>query len=314
MRHAIDQLGLKGSVLVVKNSRPWLKYATANKPDTSYLINSVQKSMTATMVMRAVQNHKLKLSTKLSEFYPEVAGADQVTVANLLNMTSGLDLRKGEKLGTDVYISDEDNFKSDVEKTVFNPKMLGKWHYTSVNYVYLCGILSKIENKSYEEMFRATYIKPLKLKHTEFLWANIPQLKASGWVPSYRYRDGRYKRVKHERAVKDARDELGAGSIVMSDGDLAKTLHAILAGNLLTQKSRSILFTGKAPSYYNGGLYNTHQFKKANGAGEGYFTFLRTTNDAKYMIIIQSNRTNHDRFNSLKSQISGIMSLLLTLE
>lgn len=313
MRQAIDQLGIKGSVLVVKNHHPWLNYATANKADTSYLINSVQKSMTATLVMRQVQKGKLKLSTKLSKFYPEIPGSDQVRVENLLNMTSGLNLKKGQQLGTTVYTSDEDNIKSDIQKTVFDPKMLGKWHYTSVNYVYLCGILSKITNKSYEDLFRSTYIKGLKLRHTEFLWQNIVALKASGWVQSYHQRkDGRYYPVKHANAVKDAHDELGAGSIVMSNPDLAKTVTAILSGNLLDKQSRVALFKGQAPSYYNGGFYNVAHYKKANGAGQGYFTFLRTTDDAKDIIVIQTNRTGQHQFGSLKHKIDEIMDMLIS--
>lgn len=311
MRHAIDQLKIKGSVLVIQNNHPWLQYTTANKRDTSYLINSVQKSMTATMVMQEVEAKKLKLTTKLSKFYPAVPGAKQVTIANLLNMTSGLDLKKGQQLGTKIFVSDEDNFARDTQKTIFNPKQLGKWHYTSVNYVYLCGILSQLEKKTYEQMFRKTFIKPLNLKHTEFLWSDLADLKASGWVPSYRYYKGKYRHVKHENAVRDAHNELGAGSIVMSNGDLAKTEQAILAGDLLTQKSRDVLFKGQAPTYYNGGFYNTPEYKKANGAGEGYFTFLRATNDGKDMIIIQTNRTDHRRFSYLKSEINDIMSIML---
>lgn len=311
MRQSIDRLGIKGSVLVIHNNRTWFKYATANQPDTSYLINSVQKSMTATMIMREIQAGKLKMTTKLSKFYPEVPGSKKVTIAHLMNMTAGLGLEKGQHLGTDIYISDKDNFKSDVEKTTFDEQKFGKWHYASINYVYLCGILAQLENKTYEQMFRKTYIKPLGLKHTEFLWADIDKLRASGWVPSYRYKNGKYKRVSHINAVKDARDELGAGSIVMSNGDLATVMHAILAGKLLTNKSRSIMFKGKAPSYYNGGLYNTKYYKKANGAGEGYFTFFRSSNDGKTMIVIQTNRTNHKLFGHLKTKINEIISIML---
>ena len=75
--------------------KPVLNYATNNSTDTSYLINSVQKSMTAAMVMREVQKGKLSLDYKLSKYYPNVDGADSVKISNLLDMTSGLDLQQG---------------------------------------------------------------------------------------------------------------------------------------------------------------------------------------------------------------------------
>ena len=315
MRHAIDRLKIKGSVLVVKHGKPWLKYATANKADTIYLINSVQKSMTAAMVMREVQKGKIKLDDPLSKYLPDIPGSTDVKISNLLNMTSGLNLDKGEKLGTENFISDEDNLKADMSKTVYNPNMLNKWHYSSVNYVYLCGILSKVEKKSYEELFRQTYIEPLKLEHTEFLWANRNKLEDSNWVPGYvKLSNGKYASVSYEKAVADAHDELGAGSIVMSNQDLADTIDYILRGSLLTKESRKILFKGKAPKYYNGGFYNLKNYKVANGAGEGYYTFLRTTHGGKEMIIIQSNHTAPKRFFKTRNKVNQIMSLMLNIE
>lgn len=315
MRQVIDRMGVKGSVTVVHNGKTWLNYATDNKPDTSYLINSVQKSMTATMVMREVEKGKLKLSDTLSEFFPEVEGSDYVKISNLLNMTSGLNLQKGKQLGTKVFISDEANLKHDIKYTTFDMKSLGKWHYTAINYVLLCGIISKIENKSYENLFRETFIKPLKLQNTEFLWSDEAKLINSNWVPGYTYSDidQAYNRVPHDNAVRDAHNELGAGSIVMSNHDLAKTIKYILTGNVLSDQSRAVLFKGKSPKFYNGGFYNLSQYKVANGAGEGYYTFMRATPDANDMIIIQSNHTTKGKFKLYKSEVNNIMSMMLSM-
>ena len=46
MRQSLDNVGFEGSVLVIKNGKTYLNYATANKTDTSYLINSVPVSYT----------------------------------------------------------------------------------------------------------------------------------------------------------------------------------------------------------------------------------------------------------------------------
>lgn len=310
MRQAFNKLHIKGSFLVIKNGQPWLNYATANKLDTSYLINSVQKSMTATMVMREVQNHKLKLSTKIKTFYPTIPGGSKISIEDLLTMKSGLNLKPGESLGTDIFYSDKDNLKSDLKKTVFDEKKLGKWHYTSLNYVYLCGIISKLENEDYEKLFRATFIDKFNLKNTEFLWSNMSDLQASNLVPGYHRHHGKYIPVDYQLAVKEAHDELGAGSIVMSNHDLAVVVHAILAGKLLNKASRRALFKGMAPKYYNGGFYNIDGIKKANGAGMGYYTFLRASNNGKNMIIIQTNKMPYSRFGEIKDKLDGLVPLI----
>ena len=313
MRQQIDALGIKGSILVIKNGKILLNYALGNNTDTSYLINSVQKSMTAAIIMRLVQEGKLSLQDKLSKFYPQISGAQKVKIKNLLAMTAGLDLKPGAKLGRKHFVSDSDNIQHDAAKTIFEPDLLNKWHYSSLNYVYLCGIMSKITGQSYERLFRNTYIRPLKLKQTEFLWSRPGKIISSHLVPGMIYRKGRYDVVKHKAALRGARNELGAGSIVMSNHDLAKVIQYLLAGNLLTQKSRKLLYQSGPPAYYNGGFYNNIKLKTktANGAGEGYYTFMRSTNNAKTLVIIQSNKTREGEFNQLKSQINQIMLELL---
>lgn len=313
MRQQIDSLGIKGSVLVIKNGKTLLDYALNNTTDTSYLINSVQKSMTAAMLMRLVQARKLSLQDRLSKFYPEIPGAKKITIKNLLTMTAGLDLKPGEKLGRKKFKSDQDNIQADVQKTIFVPKMLGKWYYSSLNYVYLCGIMTKITQLSYEQLFRYAYVVPLGLRHTEFLWSKPDRIAATKLVPGMIYHHGYYEPVKHQVALKAARNELGAGSIVMSSQDIAKVMHYILAGKFLTSKSRNLLYKVKPPLSYNGGLYNNDllKTKTANGAGEGYYTFVRSSNDAKTMIIIQTNKTRNGEFSVLKQQVDKIMVQLL---
>lgn len=313
MRQRIDALGIKGSVLVISKGKVLLDYASNNTTDTSYLINSVQKSMTAAMVMKLVQAGKLSLHERLAHFYPSIPGAQKITLENLLTMTAGLDLKPGARLGRKHFVSDRDNLACNVKKTVFKPKMLGKWYYSSLNYVYLCGIMTLVTGQSYEQLFRATYVKPLQLKHTEFLWSKPGRIIASRLVPGMIYRGGRYDVVKHKKALQAAHDELGAGSVVMSNHDLAKVMNYILAGGLLNKKSRQKLYRAKPPAYYNGGFYNDASLglKTANGAGEGYYTFLRSTKTAKTMIIIQANKTRLGDFDRLKPEIDKIMLQLL---
>ena len=313
MRQQIDALRIKGSILVIKNDKIMLNYALGNNTDTSYLINSVQKSMTAAIIMHLVQEGKLSLQDKLSKFYPQIAGAKKVRLKNLLAMTAGLELKSGARLGQKHFVSDQDNIQHDAANTVFEPALLNKWHYSSLNYVYLCGIMSKITGQSYEQLFRDTYVRPLKLQQTEFLWSKPGKIVASGLVPGMVYRKGRYDVVKHQAALRDAHSELGAGSVVMSNHDLAKTVHYILAGKLLTKASCNFLYQAAPPAYYNGGFYNdkSHNIKKANGGGAGYYTFLRSSDDGKTIIVIQSNKTKEGEFDILRSQINKIMVQLL---
>jgi len=65
-------------------------------PHTLFLIASVTKTSTATAVMRLVADGKIALDAPVRRYVPELVladerAADQITVLNLLNHTSGLD-------------------------------------------------------------------------------------------------------------------------------------------------------------------------------------------------------------------------------
>lgn len=315
MRQSLAALGVKGSILLIKNNKPWLNYATANQTDTSYLINSVQKSLTATMVMRAVQDHRLALNNSLAKYYPAVPGANKIQLKNLLSMSSGLDLDKSEakkrkKTIYPAFVSDQETIKNDIAKSVWNPKKFGKWHYSSLNYVLLSGILSKVRRESYEQLFNQTYIQGLGLKHTAFYWAKPAKLKAMHYVPGH----FNGKKFGKQQALNATHGEPGAGSIVMSNQDLARTLHAVLAGKLLTKSSRKILFTNPLrPNHYNGGFYNFKHFKAANGGGVGYYTFFRASPDASKIVVLQTNHTTKKGFKRIKHSLNAMMPFIFSM-
>ena len=55
------------------------------------------------------------------------------------------------------------------------------------------------------------------------------------------------------------------------------------------------------------------KYKSANGAGEGYYTFMRSTKDGKNMIIIQDNHTVPGEFGKIKKKVNRIMSIMMEL-
>src|SRR5881394_3567107 len=65
---------------------------TKNPPraDTYFRIASNTKTMTAAVIMRLVQENKLSLDDPLSKYVPGVPNGDNITIAQLLEMRSGL--------------------------------------------------------------------------------------------------------------------------------------------------------------------------------------------------------------------------------
>ena len=65
---------------------------TTGKPmsiKNHFRIASITKSFVAVAILRLVDQHKLSLDARLATFVPGIPHGDQITIAQLLNMTSG---------------------------------------------------------------------------------------------------------------------------------------------------------------------------------------------------------------------------------
>ena len=57
---------------------------------TTYRIGSISKTFTSAIIMQLVEEGKLTLDTKLSEYFPRVSNADRITIEQMLRHRSGL--------------------------------------------------------------------------------------------------------------------------------------------------------------------------------------------------------------------------------
>lgn len=86
------------SVAIVKNGqvayvhaygKAKLDPATPATPAMRYSIGSISKQFTAAAVMMLVEEGKLGLDDKVSKYFPKLTRANEITIRNLLTMTSG---------------------------------------------------------------------------------------------------------------------------------------------------------------------------------------------------------------------------------
>lgn len=200
--------------------------------NTQYRIGSISKTFTAVLVMKALEDKKLSLQTKLSDFYPEIPNADQITIENLLQHRTGIHSLTNEaeywqyntkpKTQSDL-INIIKKYKSD-----FNPGT--KFEYSNSNYILLGFILEKVYKKSYAELIKNKIAKPLKLTLTE-VGGKIDTSKNQ--AKSYQYTNRKYE-VSSETDMGIPR---GAGSIVSTPTELLKFIIGLENGKLITKAS-----------------------------------------------------------------------------
>lgn len=292
----LNQKGFSGSLLVVKNGKPiyqtsrgYSNYSNAlsNEKNTAYEIDSVQKNLTAALVMKQVQKGHLKLTDKLSKFYPSIPGSKKITIRQMLDMTSGLIL---SEVGPNEILPDSGIIAADIRDVRFSKLFYKKWNYQPVNFNILSGILEKITGKSYQELFTKEYIKKLHLKHTIFAYDERPGVdKAAG----YNNIDPLSAKLDYKNAFYTKKffefDELGTGQVYMSAGDLYKIEKYIMRGKMLSKKSRKVLFKRGSVSTYGGGFYHGKDDNFANGWGYGFQGVVHISNNGKNAVILLEN-------------------------
>lgn len=233
-----------GSVAISENGKiiytNFLGYSdveTKTKPNetTKYRIGSISKSFTSALILKAMEENKLSLDTKISKYFPNIKNADQITISNLLNHRSGIH----NFTDNQDYLSWNTQKKSEADliKLIqdggsdFDPNT--KADYSNSNYVLLSFILEKVYKKPYGEILTDKIIKPLGLKNT-FCGGkiNVKNNEAN----SYHFENGWIKETETDMSI-----PLGAGAIVSTPSDLLQFADALFRGKIISENSLKLM-------------------------------------------------------------------------
>ena len=199
---------------------------------STYRIGSISKTFTATLVMMLVEEGKLSLDHPLSDFYPEVTNAEEITLEMMLKHRSGI-----------LSLTDEKNYTQWMENPITKAEQLEKINsydavfepdekaaYSNSNYVLLTFIVEEVSGQSFEEELSARIFDPLRLKTATY----AKDLKGDGTdVYSY-YRGG----DGWELATLTNPDvPRGAGAINSTPTELNVFLNALFSGKLVSEES-----------------------------------------------------------------------------
>ncbi len=161
-----------------------------------FILNSAAKTIVATMVMLEIQDGHLSLGTRLSQFYPWLPNARQISVRMLLNMTSGLpDYLYNPRIEWMMHHRPRHHWTVDQVLTGlgtglgtprFSPGR--EFQYSDTNYIVLGAILERITHSSIERDFQQLIGRPLGITSATFV--PTPADKARMAHPYLLYRNG----------------------------------------------------------------------------------------------------------------------------
>ncbi|WP_203632326.1 serine hydrolase domain-containing protein [Lacticaseibacillus suibinensis] len=296
LERPLAQQHFSGTALMVKHNRIVAEYSAGyanaarkrlNTADTMFQIDSLQKSLTAGLVMQQMVLGKLALTTPVGQFYARLQGQPTLTVAHLLHMNSGLST---PHTLVPKYQSDAQLVAYDAAHLTVRPKTLGQYAYMPVNYVLLAGILEQVTQQDYQQLFMGLYRDRLALKHTAMAY----DLSATQPVATGYSLKGSNLYAEPQFVSKDTMHaELGTGQVYMSATDLFRAEQALVSGKLLGVTPAALYPAGQ---HYGGGFYlNEPQALHANGSGYGFLSTVQISRDGQSGVVILGNVQGQNR-------------------
>ncbi|WP_235019081.1 serine hydrolase domain-containing protein [Pediococcus acidilactici] len=264
----------------------------ANDVKTLYNIASIEKSMTSIMVAKLVQLGKLSFDTKLARFYPTIPNAKNITIRDMLTMTSGLEASSdperalNEKQLTNYY----------VHHLAVDPRK--GWDYDAVNFHLLVGVITQLTHLNYQDSFQQLIKlrRPIKIM-------SMPDFKNPHVAKSY-HKNGR----AYPNPAYIYRNEVGTGSFFMTAGDLYRYFAALVNGQIIPLKVVKQLFKTSTQSVYAGGVYQNRLYYRGHGILRGYEPSIIFNRSAGTAVVLLGNRRGRETTMKLANSIYSLIN------
>ena len=199
--------------------------------NTRYAIGSVSKQFTAAALLWLQQRGKLSLDDKVAKFFPDLTGASEITIRELLSHTSGY-----EDYAPQDYIipawqkpTTAQQILNTWAKKPLNFRPGTQWQYSNTNYVLAAAIFEKVAGEPLLTFLKQKIFTPLGMKSAGSCQDRTPQ-DATAYT---RYALGPARPVAREASGWYS----GAAELCMTPSDLARWNIAFLERLILSPES-----------------------------------------------------------------------------
>lgn len=285
---ALNKEKFSGTALVIKNQKVLLNkgYGYSNRLEkiknnvnTVYSVASLQKAMTAVLLMQLSVDNKVNLNTTIDKYFPEVENADKITIRNLLTMTSGLTTsKKKDELSPNEYLQE-------MILNLYQKWPIGEWHYNEMNFRLLTEIIQKESHESYQKYFDDYFLKKYQINAVDF--SNFSKYPLDKKTLSYKKENSDDAIEQNEYPFNK---ELGVGDHFMTAHDLYKFYYFLLNDIFLSKNVTQNILLPLNDDHYAAGLYNNGSYYRGHGLLNGFEASVYISADAKDAVILLSNQ------------------------
>lgn len=256
------------------------------RPDDHVRIASITKSFAATAALRLVDQGEIALTDTLESFVPGVANGSEITIANLLGMTSGIYDFTSDEAFLAAFDADPTMPWSDEQtleiiarhEPLFAPG--AELSYCDSNYALTGMILAKVTGLSIDQVITTMVIDKLALPQTSYpTGTTIPDLHPTGYVPPVTDPNAPFDNAGSPPAIVTELNPAipgAAGAMISTLDDLRTWGTELAEGSLLTPQTQALRleykpFPGQPINIgYGMGCERLNEFTGHNGAILGF--------------------------------------------
>ena len=312
-----------GSVLVAENGKVVykkgfgsanLEWNIPNEPDTKFRLGSITKQFTATLTLQLVEQGKIKLDGKVSDYlseYRKDTGA-RMTIHQLLSHTSGVPNYTAQP-GFFANVSRNpfkvDDFVKQYASGDLEFEPGTKFNYSNSGYFLLGDIIEKVTGKPYEQVLKENILDPVGMKNTGYdHYGTVLSKRASGYV--------RTQNGYENAAYLDMSIPYAAGSIYSTVEDLFLWDQALYGEKILSAASKELMFKPNLENYgYGFGIRKASlgpnkiavPVIEHNGGINGFSTTIVRLVGDKRLIVLLDNTSQGRYLDGMALAITNIL-------
>lgn len=241
--------------------------------NTLTCICSTGKIFTATMIMKMVQENKIKLDDYIGKYFPELPYGDSVSIKHLLTHTSGL----GNYQENPEYFKN----KSSIDNVSFIKTQKLKFKsgeetfYSTSGMVLLGALIEKVYGMNYRDVIKKEILNPLSMDNTLSLnYIEVLNQKENEVALSYKINDDG-KIIKRELSKGDTLlIPLGAGGEFSCAEDLLKFDRGLYSYKIIDKTHLNKMIEKQSKTewqdcYFGLGIAIENAGSSIEGAGHG---------------------------------------------
>jgi CubicO group peptidase (beta-lactamase class C family) len=277
-----------------------------------YSIGSVSKQFTATAVLLLAERHKLSLDDKVSRWLPDLTRAGDVSIRQVLSMTSGYqDYWPQDYVMPSMLkpVTAQEIVNGWAKKPLdFEPGT--KWQYSNTNYVIAGLIVEKAAGMPLVDFLRKEIFTPLHMESVV-----ITDDQALGPTDPERYM--RYAIGPLRVAPKEGKGWVfAAGELAMSANDLARWDISVIDQKVLApasyraQQTSVLLANGLSTGYGFGvgvGANGEHRLIEHGGEVSGFTTDNSIYPDEHAAVVVMTNLDATAAPHQIASRVADVL-------